>query len=166
MKLTISVPCLLLLAVSTANAFSFSKSSFQSTRHSTTELSLFGGKKADGSKPGFMDQMAMLKKAQEVAMKKVAIDKELSQLSFVGEAASGKVKVTVKYIPPQPQQHPYPGYEGTAVDIEEAYLQNSGADELGEALTEALSDAYKKCQLEVSTKMQEFALQFQEMMKA
>jgi DNA-binding protein YbaB len=133
---------------------------------STTKLSLFGGKKESGDKkgPGFLDQMAMLKKAQEVAMKKMAMDKELSQISFVGEGgAGGKVKATVKYVPPPPMQQP--SYEGSAITIDETFLQSSNVDELGEAITEALSNAYQKASSEVTTKMTEFAFQMQDMMK-
>jgi DNA-binding protein YbaB len=168
MKWIVSVT-LLLAVLSAANGFvvlPLVKNSILK-KSTTVELYLFGGKK-DGSSdkkgPGFMDQMAMLKKAQEVAMKKMAMDKELSQLSFVGEGgAGGKIKATVKYIPPPPMQQP--SYEGSAVDIDESFLQSSNVDDLGEAITEALSNAYQKAHAEVTTKMTEFAFQMQDMMK-
>jgi len=58
-----------------------------------------------------------------------------------------------------------PLYEGSAITIDETFLQSSNVDELGEAITEALSNAYQKASSEVTTKMTEFAFQMQDMMK-
>lgn len=71
-----------------------------SSAGSTTALSLFGGGDKGGGAaakgPGMMDQIAMLKKAQEMAQKKNKIDQELKAMSFEGSAEDGKVTVTMK----------------------------------------------------------------------
>jgi len=164
----LSVLSLMFYAVATASAFTFStlpSNTRSIARESTTARSLFGGKKdgsGDKKGPGFMDQMAMLKKAQEIATKKMAMDKELAQQDYVGEAAGGNVKVTVKYVPPLPMQQP--GYEGSKVDIDEAYLQNASSEELSDAVAEALRDAYKKCTTEVAMKLAELTKDLGSMM--
>ena len=45
-----------------------------------------------------MDQMAMFKKAQEMAKKKQTLDSKLAAEDFKGKGADGKVTATVKFI--------------------------------------------------------------------
>ena len=81
---------------------SFAPSQNVSLRSSatTTALNLFGTPK-DGEKkgPGMMDQLAMFKKAQEMAQKKQKLDEELKKMDFTGAAEDGKVTGTFKYVP-------------------------------------------------------------------
>lgn len=48
-----------------------------------------------------MDQLAMMKKMQEMMSRKAEMDKELANEKIAGTAADGKVSVTVQYVPPQ-----------------------------------------------------------------
>lgn len=122
-----------------------------------TELALFGGKKSGSgdkkSGPGMMDQIAMLKKAQEVASKKMAMDKDLAKDDHVGSGADGKVKVTIKYVPPPPMQQP--GYDTTAVYIDADYLESASAEELSAAFTDAIKGGYGQAVAAVTAKMAE-----------
>ena len=142
----------LMLCVISTSAFNSMPFSVSSAAQSTTSLNLFGGKKEGGDKgPGMMDQLAMLKKAQEVASKKMALDKELAQMDHVGEAADGKVSITVKYVPPPPMQQP--SYEPTACNIDEEYLEAVSSADLSAAVKEAISEAYKKATVTTAEKM-------------
>ena len=83
--------------VSLASAFTPSVS-----QKSGSALNLFGGgnkeKKAPGG-GGMMDQLAMFKKAQEMAKKKQQLDEELKLITFEGVGADGKVKGKFNYVP-------------------------------------------------------------------
>eukprot|EP00586_Coscinodiscus_wailesii_P006801 CAMPEP_0172481922 /NCGR_PEP_ID=MMETSP1066-20121228/8112_1 /TAXON_ID=671091 /ORGANISM="Coscinodiscus wailesii, Strain CCMP2513" /LENGTH=167 /DNA_ID=CAMNT_0013244653 /DNA_START=77 /DNA_END=580 /DNA_ORIENTATION=- len=151
MKLIITT--LLLLAANVSAFTSVAPKSLTSTASSDTALNLFGGKK-DGEKkgPGMMDQIAMLKKAQEVASKKMALDKELAKEEHVGVSSNEKVRATIKYVPPLPMQQP--GYDGTKFDIDEEYLAGASAEELSAMASEALQDGYKKATVATAEKMQ------------
>jgi hypothetical protein len=46
-----------------------------------------------------MDQLALFKKAQEMAQKKKQLDEELRKMDFTGTGADGKVKGAFKFIP-------------------------------------------------------------------
>ena len=99
----------LALLVTAANAFSVGPQT--STSRTSTSLNLFGGKKEAGGGdkgPGFMDQMAMFKKAQEMASKKQKLDEELQKEQFFGEGADGKVKATLKFMPVKNPMDPNP----------------------------------------------------------
>jgi DNA-binding protein YbaB len=119
-----------------------------SPRTSSTHLNLFGGKKEGGDSSsgggggmgGMMDQLAMFKRAQEIASKKNDLDKEIAEMEIIGSAADGSVKVTVQYIPAQMPTNPSPGYDAVNVDIEESYLEGASCEELGEALVNAIRD--------------------------
>lgn len=87
-----------------------------------------------------MDQLAMFKRAQEIASKKNDLDKEIAEMEIIGSAADGSVKVTVQYIPAQMPTNPSPGYDAVNVDIEESYLEGASCEELGEALVNAIRD--------------------------
>jgi len=90
----------ILLAHGSAFAPSQTASSLRSSSATTTALNLFGTPK-DGEKkgPGMMDQLAMFKKAQEMAQKKQKLDEELKKMDFTGSAEDGKVTGTFKYVP-------------------------------------------------------------------
>jgi DNA-binding protein YbaB len=99
-----------------------------------------------------MDQLAMFKKAQEIASKKNELDKELAAENIVGTAADGKIKITVQYVPPQLPMNPTPGYEAKAVDIDEAYLNEVSSEELSAALVEAIRNGEKAAMERVAEK--------------
>jgi len=109
----------------------------------TTSLNLFGGKK-EGGKPegggGMMDQLAMFKKAQEIAQQKNKLDDELKDMDIIGSGADGKIKVTIKYSPAQMPTSPSPGYDAIAIDIDEGYLGEVSSEELSEQVVVALRD--------------------------
>ena len=115
-------------------------------RTSTTQLNLFGGKKeggddsSGGGMGGMMDQLAMFKKAQEIASKKNNLDKEIAEMEIIGSAADGNIKVTIQYIPAQMPTNPSPGYDAVNVNIDENYLEGASCEELGEALVNAIRD--------------------------
>lgn len=132
---------------------------------SSSALNLFGGKKEGGDKgPGMMDQLGMLKKAQEVASKKMAMDKELAKVEHVGESANGNVKVTVKYVPPPPMQQP--GYEATKVDIDDGYFndESTTSGDLSTSVQEALKDGYAKATIATAENMQALTKELAEVM--
>lgn len=127
-----------------SNASAFAPS--MSTRTSTS-LDLFGGKKDGGDKAagsgpmgGMMDQLAMFKKAQEIAQKKKQLDDEIAKMEIIGSAADGKIKVTVQYIPAQMPTNPSPSYDATKIDIDEAYFESVSPSDLGTALVDAIRD--------------------------
>jgi len=112
----------------------------------TTSLDLFGGKK-DGEKAeggggggGMMDQLAMFKKAQEIAQMKNKLDDELKTMDIIGSGADGKIKVTIQYQPAQMPTSPSPGYDAVNIDIDEAYLSEVSSEELSEQIVAALRD--------------------------
>lgn len=104
------------LLFTAANAFSVgpqNSATTSSSRTSDTSLNLFGGKKegAAGGKeggPGFMDQMAMFKKAQEMATKKQKLDEELQQENYEGTGADGQVVASLAFIPVKNPMDPNP----------------------------------------------------------
>jgi DNA-binding protein YbaB len=129
--------------VSGASAFAPSVNTRISSTTSTS-LGLFGGKKEGGDSKGpmggMMDQLAMFKKAQEIAKKKQELDKEIAAMDIIGTAAGGKIKVTVQYVPAQLPTNPSPGYDAVAIDIDEDYLKEVSSADLSAALVEALRD--------------------------
>jgi DNA-binding protein YbaB len=121
----------------------------------TTSLNLFGSKPKDESapqQPGMMDQLAMFKKAQELAQKKNALDKELAEEKIMGAAADGKIQITIKYIPPQLPVNPTPGYEAAEVHFDEEYLGSVSAEDLSSSLVEAIRDGENKASERVAEK--------------
>lgn len=151
----------ILLTATSATAFSTSIPGAvnKNVLQSSTSLNLFGSKPKDPSadggapqQPGMMDQLAMFKKAQELAQKKQALDKELAEEKIVGTAADGKIEITIQYIPPQLPVNPTPGYEATGVDIDEEYLGDVSAEDLSAALVEAIRDGEKTATEKVGEK--------------
>ena len=145
----------LFLTATTATAFSTSRT--PATLHqSSTSLNLFGSKpKGEGDaakQPGMMDQLAMFKKAQELAQKKKALDDELANETIVGTAADGNIEVTIKYVPPQLPANPTPGYEAADVNINEEYLNEVSSEDLSAALVTAIRDGETKATARVGEK--------------
>ena len=142
------------LLLTAANAFSVGSQS--STRSSTTSLNLFGGKKEGGGGdqkgPGFMDQMAMFKKAQEMAQKKQKLDEELTKLDFEGQGADGKVKATFKFVPIKNPMDPNPDYEATKFDFDDDFFESSSPEEIAAAVQESIKDGVEKTNLAVAEK--------------
>lgn len=70
-----------------------------SYQRSSTLLYLFGGGNKDSGvakKPNMLDQLALFKKAQEIAQKKKDIENELAKVLYSGTSTDGKVTATVK----------------------------------------------------------------------
>lgn len=152
----------MLLCATTATGFSTTPFILSSSSNvessiisSSTSLNLFGGSKegADKDKPGMMDQLKMLKKAQEVASKKMALDKELAKIDHVGTAADGKVSVTIKYVPGLPMQQP--SYDAAGIDIDEEYLKEVSSADLSESVAEAIQAGYKLATIATAERMTE-----------
>ncbi|KAL7578335.1 hypothetical protein ACA910_012741 [Epithemia clementina (nom. ined.)] len=110
---------------------------------SSSALYLFGGGGGGGGDaakkgPGFMDQLAMLKKAQEIAQKRGKLDEELKKMSFVGESANGKVKATFKYVPATNPMDPNPDYEAIKFDFDDEFFASATPEELSAAIKECI----------------------------
>ena len=127
----------------------------------TTALCLFGGKKdtpkanTPSSNPmgGMMDQLAMFKKAQELAKKKQDLDKELVNMDIVGSSdLEGNIKATIKYVPAQLPMNPSPGYDTVNIQINDDYFNKVSAAELSEALVAAIRDGETQANIAVAQK--------------
>jgi len=112
-----------------------------------------------------MDQLAMFKKAQEVAQKKNELDKELAAMDTIGSAADGKVKITVKYVPAQLPSNPNPGYDVVAIDIDEEYLGEVSCEDLSSSLVEAIRNGEEKAAVLVAEKYQALQADLGEMLQ-
>ena len=121
-----------------------------------TELNLFGqGNKGDGKKaPGMMDQLAMFKKAQEVAQKKAALDKELQEMEFTGTAAGGKVTSTFKYMPVKNPMDPNPDYEMVSIKFDDGYYDSVSPEDLSNDVKEAFRSGVEETNKAVMQKYQ------------
>eukprot|EP00980_Cylindrotheca_fusiformis_P008762 scaffold1869_cov122-Cylindrotheca_fusiformis.AAC.24 len=127
------------------------------TTQPSTRLHLFGGggKDSDQKKgPGMMDQIAMFKKAQELAKKKNDLDAELSAVEFVGEGADGKVKATFKFVPVKNPMDPNPDYEAQKFDFDDEWFESASADDISSAVKEAVDDGINKTNDAVAEKYQ------------
>ena len=117
---------------------------------SSSKLNLFGGgSKGDAagdSKPGggMMDQLAMFKKAQEMAQKKQKLDKELAEETYEGSAADGKVIVKCSFSPSKNPMDPQPDYKATGFEFDEEWYDAATPEELSTAVKEALMDGTEK----------------------
>lgn len=119
-----------------------------------SQLNLFGGgNKGDGEakKPGMMDQLAMFKKAQEMAQKKQKLDAELQKMDFQG-IAEGKVNVAIKFVPVSNPMDPNPDYEATSFDFDETWFDSASPEEISEAVKAALQDGIDKTNVAVAQK--------------
>ena len=144
----------IILTATSASAFSSTSSrigviaSNTKIQTTSTSLNLFGSKpkdpNADKQQPGMMDQLAMFKKAQELAQKKNNLDKELAKEKIMGTAADGNIEITIQYVPPQLPISPSPGYEATDVNINEEYLKDVTAEDLSASLVEAIRNGEQR----------------------
>jgi DNA-binding protein YbaB len=159
MLLTVSS---LLLSFGVTNAF-ISPASKMSTRVELpssfslieTSLNLFGGGGKDNSgpkQPGMMDQLAMFKKAQEIASKKRQLDEELQKMVFEATSSNGNVKVTMKYVPVTNPMDPNPEYESTKFDFNDEYFAAVSADELAEDVKNAIMNGIQSVNQKVAEK--------------
>ena len=108
---------------------------------STTALNLFGGggnKDKGNSGPGMMDQLAMFKKAQEIATKKRKLDEELQKMIFTGTSSNNHVTVTMKYVPVINPMDPNPEYESTKFDFDDEYYNTVSTDDLAKDIQDAI----------------------------
>lgn len=120
---------------------------------STTALHLFGGGgDKDGEKkgPGMMDQLAMFKKAQEIATKKKKIDEDLKAQTYEGESEGGKVKGTFKYVPVANPMDPNPEYEAVGFEFDDDFFESASPEDLSAACKETISNAIGAINLAVA----------------
>jgi hypothetical protein len=126
-----------------------------------SQLHLFGGgnrnKDAGGggaAAPGMMEQMAMFKKAQEMAQKKGKLDAELSKMEFSGSAADGKVTATFKFIPTQNPMDPNPDYNAQGFAFDDEWYAAASPEDLSTAVKVAIEDGIKNTNDAVALKYQ------------
>mmetsp|Transcript_12971 Transcript_12971/g.35907 ORF Transcript_12971/g.35907 Transcript_12971/m.35907 type:complete len:178 (-) Transcript_12971:50-583(-) len=109
----------------------------------STALNLFGKGGTEGAAkkgPGMMDQIAMFKKAQEMAQKKQKIDEELKKMDFSGEGADGKVKASFKYVPVQNPMDPNPDYEAVSFEFDADYYESASPEDLAAAVKDCITN--------------------------
>mmetsp|Transcript_1852 Transcript_1852/g.2605 ORF Transcript_1852/g.2605 Transcript_1852/m.2605 type:complete len:173 (-) Transcript_1852:1759-2277(-) len=139
MKVFQTITCLI-ATLTAVDAFSTQRTAGQSS--TATTLNLFGkgvaGAAGEAKGPGMMDQLAMFKKAQEMATKKNKIDDELKKMSFSGTAADGKVVASFKYVPVQNPIDPNPDYEPIEFKFDDAFYESASAEELSVAVKECI----------------------------
>jgi len=137
--------------LASASAFTVQQSVSSS---SATSLNLFGGGNKEGEKkgPGMMDQLAMFKKAQEMAQKKQKLDEELKQMTFEGTAADGKVKATFKYVPVSNPMDPNPDYEATLFEFDDDFYESSSPEKIAESIKAAVVDGITNTNTAVAEK--------------
>lgn len=143
-----------IVALAAPSALAFAPSLTTSSPPSSTALHLFGGKKeGEGGGPGgMMNQLAMFKKAQEVAQKKKKLDEELMAESFEAEAADGKVKATFKYVPVANPMDPNPDYEAVNFAFDEEYYESTSPEDLAKACQEVVKSGIEVINKAVSEK--------------
>jgi hypothetical protein len=123
----------------------------------STQCNLFGSGGGGGTKdgerkgPGMMDQLAMFKKAQEMATKKKKLDEELQKMTFTGENP-GKVSGTFKYVPIANPMDPNPDYEAVSFDWDESFFESASPAELSEAAQTAILRGIEQTNLAVAEK--------------
>jgi DNA-binding protein YbaB len=133
----------LFLAIESITAFAPHHSSRQG-HASSSQLHLFGGgAKKDGEKkgPGMLDQLAMLKKAQEMAQKKNKLDQELAAVDFKGSSSNGKVQTVFKYIPSKNPMDPTPEYDPISFEFDNEWYESASTEDLSDAVKESIMDA-------------------------
>jgi hypothetical protein len=141
----------LLLCLGVSNAFAPLLTQKSTT---TTALNLFGGAKKDGKEkpPGMMDQLAMFKKAQEMASKKNKLDEELSKEIFEGNSADGKVKGTFKFVPIKNPMDPNPDYEAISFEFDEEWYEAASPDDLSAGVKESVLAGIEATNMAVTEK--------------
>ena len=147
------VAVLSLLTFSSVGAFAPIQTS---TIHTSTQLHLFGGggDKKGGEKkgPGMMDQLAMFKKAQEMAQKKKKLDDELAAMEFTGTGADGKVTGTFKFIPISNPMDPNPDYDAIAFDFDDDWYASASPEDLSAAVKECVEKGIEETNKAVTKK--------------
>jgi DNA-binding protein YbaB len=153
-----SVLAVSVLTLNGVVAFAPSSVSFCATSRTTsasstssTKVDLFGGggAKTDGDTqkkgPGMMDQLAMFKKAQEMAQKKKKMDDDLAAANYEGTAADGKVKVVCKFVPSKnPMMDPNPDIDPVSFEFDDEWFEAASPEELSAAVQEAITDGVDK----------------------
>jgi hypothetical protein len=139
------------LSVIAADAFvanQLPRNTFQQLTSSSSALNLFGNKKEGESKgPGMMDQLAMFKKAQEIATKKKQLDEELAKESWNVESADGNVKAVFKCLPSLNPMDPNPDYEAASFSFDPAWYESASPEDISKAVKETVIKG-----IEVTTK--------------
>lgn len=111
---------------------------------SPSQLSLFGGGGQEGGEKklggGMMDQLAMFKKAQEMATKKNKLDEELATEAYAGKGADGKVTASCSFAPSKNPMDPQPDYKVTKFDFDKEWFEASSPEEISAGVKEALLD--------------------------
>eukprot|EP00536_Pseudo-nitzschia_multiseries_P001576 jgi/Psemu1/234760/estExt_Genewise1.C_200003 len=87
-----------------------------------------------------MDQLAMFKKAQEMAQKKNKLDDELASENFTGKGADGKVTVSCSFSPSKNPMDPQPDYKATKFDFDEEWFSGASPEDISAGVKEALMD--------------------------
>lgn len=155
------------LVVSSATAFA--PSAFTASRTSLTQANLFGdAEKGEGGdkKPGMFDQLAMLKKAQELASKKKEIEKDLQAMEFQGSAADGKVTATMKYVASSNAMDPTPDYSVEGFDFDDEWFEAASAEDLSTAVLEAYQNGLVETKKATEEKFAALADDLKDMMGA
>jgi hypothetical protein len=141
-----------LLALGGATAFApVSRYSQSHRQHQQTsqQLHLFGGGNKSGDAgakkgPGMMDQLAMFKKAADMAKKKQTLDSELAAETFEGMSADGKVTATCKFAPSKNPMDPQPDYDTIGFDFDEEWYQSASPEDISAAVKEAIMNGIEK----------------------
>jgi DNA-binding protein YbaB len=119
-------------------------------------LNLFGsgnkGGDAKGAGAGMMDQLAMFKKAQEMASKKKEMDAELAMMSFEGIGADGKVKAAFKYVPNTNPMDPNPDYDAQSFEFDDDFFESSSPEDIAAAVKEAILNGIETTNTAVAEK--------------
>ena len=101
-----------------------------------------------------MDQLAMFKKAQEMAQKKKALDEDLMKMDFVGQSDNGKVKGHFKYVPISNPMDPNPDYEAVKFDFDDEFYEASSPSEIAAAVKAAINNGIEITNQAVAEKYQ------------
>ena len=101
-----------------------------------------------------MDQLAMFKKAQEMAQKKKKLDDELTKVDFTGSSSGATVTGTFKYVPISNPMDPNPDYEAVKFEFDDAFFASATPTELADAVKEAIKDGIDKTNMAVAEKYQ------------
>ena len=132
-------------------------------------MNLFGDadkEGADGGKkqPGMFDQLAMFKKAQEIAGKKKEIEKELSAMEFQGKGADDKVTVSMQYVASKNPIDPQPEYVVSNIDFDQEYFDGASPEDLSAAVKEAYQNSIVETKLKSEEKFASLAEDLKEIM--
>lgn len=99
-----------------------------------------------------MDQLAMFKKAQEMATKKKKMDEELQKINFEGLSANGKVKGTFKFMPILNPLDPAPDYDAVSFEFDDTFFEASTPAEIAAATKSAIENGLENINTAVAEK--------------